>query len=62
MARLSLRAILHDVEQDRFIWAHKSHLERPALVPTDGPIGAFRKWARQLYEGPLPEAKPAAVS
>ena len=26
------------------------HRDRPALVAGDGPIGVFRKWARQFYE------------
>lgn len=39
-----------DVEQDVPIWEHKRYLERPALAEGDGPIGAYRSWARQFYE------------
>ena len=35
---------------DVTIWDHKVYRERPALVAGDGPIGVFRKWARQFYE------------
>ena len=47
------QGIVHDFRQDLSIWAHKRYLERPVLVAGDGPIGRFRRWARQFY-GPLP--------
>ncbi|MSP58769.1 MAG: Rieske (2Fe-2S) protein [Myxococcales bacterium] len=37
------------VEQDIVIWENKLHLARPLLCEGDGPIAAFRKWARQFY-------------
>ncbi len=37
------------VREDKPIWENKAHLVRPALADTDGPIGKFRKWARQFY-------------
>jgi nitrite reductase/ring-hydroxylating ferredoxin subunit len=53
LSRTSRRAILrqycNDVEQDFDIWRHKRHIERPALALGDGPLGTFRKWARQFY-------------
>lgn len=35
-------------EQDIPIWEHKIYRDRPALVPEDGPIMQFRRWARQF--------------
>lgn len=37
-----------DVGQDIPIWADKRFLARPALADGDGPIGAYRRWARQF--------------
>jgi phenylpropionate dioxygenase-like ring-hydroxylating dioxygenase large terminal subunit len=36
-----------DAENDRPIWAHKTHLDRPGLVRGDGPIGQFRRYVRR---------------
>lgn len=41
--------IVDDVHKDLPIWAHKRRLARPSLVPGDGPIGVYRKFARQFY-------------
>ena len=35
--------------QDFPIWENKRFLERPALAEGDGPIGLYRRWARQFY-------------
>ncbi|HLT37846.1 MAG TPA: hypothetical protein VK034_16255, partial [Enhygromyxa sp.] len=45
---LALRVLSGDVRQDFDIWKHRSHLEQPALAPGDGPIGQYRRWARQF--------------
>ena len=37
-------------KQDFPIWEHKHYRERPALAVGDGPIGLYRRWARQFYE------------
>lgn len=37
------------VEQDIVIWENKRHLLRPNLCQEDGPIAAYRRWARQFY-------------
>jgi nitrite reductase/ring-hydroxylating ferredoxin subunit len=37
------------VEQDIRVWEHKVYLERPGYGEHDGPIAAFRRWARQFY-------------
>jgi nitrite reductase/ring-hydroxylating ferredoxin subunit len=41
--------LARQVEQDIRIWEHKAYLERPLLGEGDGPITAFRRWARQFY-------------
>jgi nitrite reductase/ring-hydroxylating ferredoxin subunit/putative sterol carrier protein len=38
-----------DFARDFPIWSSKAYLERPLLASGDGPIGAYRKWARQFY-------------
>jgi nitrite reductase/ring-hydroxylating ferredoxin subunit len=47
------RALLHvyrrEVEQDCAVWAHKRYVERPALAAGDGPVGLYRRWAKQFY-------------
>ncbi len=42
--------------EDLPIWNHKRHVRRPALAATDGPIGAYRKWAALFYA-----AEPASA-
>jgi nitrite reductase/ring-hydroxylating ferredoxin subunit len=49
VVRFMLGTIVHDVLQDEPIWAHRRRVERPDLVPGDGPIAKFRAWARQFY-------------
>jgi nitrite reductase/ring-hydroxylating ferredoxin subunit len=44
-----LAAIVDDVKKDLPIWAHKRRLAKPALVPGDGPIEKYRRFARQFY-------------
>jgi 3-ketosteroid 9alpha-monooxygenase subunit A len=50
------KAFIHEVsrqlEQDIPIWEHKTYFDRPVLCDGDGPIGLFRKWARQFYSMP----------
>lgn len=47
---LLVRIFAHDVEQDFFIWKNKRYIESPALAAGDGPVGLYRRWARQFYE------------
>lgn len=53
LARTAVRAMLtwikSDLEKDIKIWQHKIYLEQPALAEGDGPIGQYRRWARQFY-------------
>jgi nitrite reductase/ring-hydroxylating ferredoxin subunit len=41
----------HDVAQDIEIWENKAYLHPPALARGDGPLGRYRSWCRQFYEG-----------
>ena len=55
LAELATRAILlgyeREVARDVEVWAHKVYRPRPALAQGDGPVGAYRRWARQFYGG-----------
>jgi nitrite reductase/ring-hydroxylating ferredoxin subunit len=42
-------AYVREVGNDIAIWKHKRYRPRPALAQGDGPIGAYRRWARQFY-------------
>jgi 3-ketosteroid 9alpha-monooxygenase subunit A len=44
-----IREIERQLEQDIPIWENKIYLDRPVLCDGDGPIGKFRKWAKQFY-------------
>jgi nitrite reductase/ring-hydroxylating ferredoxin subunit len=43
------RGFAADVQQDFRIWNHKRFVRPPALAEGDGPIGLYRRWARQFY-------------
>ena len=61
LARFVLVMYVHDVGQDVRFWEHKRYLPHPALADGDGPIGAYRRWARQFYEtDAAPEPRPFA--
>lgn len=51
-------AFRHDVEQDFDIWNHKKYVHPPQLAVGDGPVGAYRRWAKQFY--PLLQGPPAS--
>jgi phenylpropionate dioxygenase-like ring-hydroxylating dioxygenase large terminal subunit len=44
-----IKEVARQLEQDIPIWENKTQWERPLLCDGDGPIGLFRKWARQFY-------------
>lgn len=48
--------VTRDVLADCSIWNNKSHLQRPLLVRTDGPIMQFRRWHRQFFSTTPPES------
>jgi phenylpropionate dioxygenase-like ring-hydroxylating dioxygenase large terminal subunit len=50
-------ALYHEVTRDAPVWESKLYVERPALAKGDGPIGVYRRWARQFY----PEAPALAA-
>ncbi len=54
------REVGRQLEQDIPIWENKIYVHPPVLVDGDGPIGLFRKWAKQFYETGAPE--PATVA
>ncbi|QCX82933.1 hypothetical protein C9F11_46930 (plasmid) [Streptomyces sp. YIM 121038] len=49
LARLLVQAAIPDLYDDTLMWNHKRHLPHPGLNAKDGPIGEFRRWARQFY-------------
>lgn len=49
LSKLILEGFAKDTQQDFAIWENKIFLEAPALAEGDGPIGKYRKWARQFY-------------
>lgn len=52
-----LLGLVADARQDFAIWQHKRYVHPPALAQGDGPIGRYRTWAAQFYDG-----QPAAVA
>jgi len=44
-----MRMYVKDVSADLDIWQHKRYLDPPRLAQGDGPIGLYRRWARQFY-------------
>jgi 3-ketosteroid 9alpha-monooxygenase subunit A len=53
------REVNRQLEQDIPIWENKIYVHPPVLVDGDGPIGLFRRWAKQFYTG-APETTPLA--
>ncbi|WP_263407203.1 hypothetical protein [Nocardia colli] len=49
ITRLAHVALVHDLNKDFPIWQNKIYADRPRLVKGDGPIMAYRRWARQFY-------------
>lgn len=46
-----------DVRQDLPIWDNKTFINPPALAKGDGPVGPYRRWAKQFH----PSARPPLV-
>jgi nitrite reductase/ring-hydroxylating ferredoxin subunit len=55
LAQLVLLGFAHSAKADFPIWENKQYRERPALAVGDGPIGIYRRWARQFYEDAVGE-------
>lgn len=49
VAAAVVREVVRQMNQDIPIWEHKKYLERPMLCDGDGPISAYRNWAKQFY-------------
>jgi len=49
------------IDQDIPIWENKRYRERPLLSEVDGPVMAYRRWARQFYDDGLLGAEKAAA-
>lgn len=49
LARIGIRQYVHDVSMDVPIWNSKRYLAPPILAEGDGPVGPYRRWARQFY-------------
>lgn len=65
LANAVLTGFAYDARQDFPIWENKRYLPRPALAEGDGPIGLYRRWARQFYraasnDGDAPTRDPPA--
>lgn len=53
VAAAIIRDIVKQMREDIPIWENKRYEPRPTLCDGDGPIGAYRTWAKQFY-GTLP--------
>jgi len=51
LAEVLMLGFAADARQDHVIWGNKRYLSPPVLAEGDGPIGAYRRWARQFYPG-----------
>ncbi|MEX1038253.1 MAG: Rieske 2Fe-2S domain-containing protein [Acidimicrobiia bacterium] len=47
--RFILKGFTDDASQDFPIWENKAYVSPPRLAKGDGPIGMYRKWAKQFY-------------
>lgn len=56
------QAFINDFPRDFPIWETKAYLDRPMLVGGDGPIGKYRRWARQFYDAPQAAAPVEKVT
>ncbi len=61
VGRAFIAEITRQVVQDIPIWENKIYVPRPVLCDGDGPIGVFRKWARQFYIDPPAGGEGAAA-
>ncbi|WP_329024187.1 Rieske 2Fe-2S domain-containing protein [Streptomyces sp. NBC_00690] len=49
MHPLVYRLLMREVNSDFQIWSSKKYTNPPRIAAGEGPIGPFRKWARQFY-------------
>jgi nitrite reductase/ring-hydroxylating ferredoxin subunit len=50
LRQVVLTIVSKEVGQDLDVWEHKAFIEPPALAKGDGPVAAYRTWAKQFYE------------
>jgi nitrite reductase/ring-hydroxylating ferredoxin subunit len=50
LAPLLLGVYRREVEKDFAIWTNKRYVDPPVLASGDGPVGLYRRWARQFYD------------
>jgi phenylpropionate dioxygenase-like ring-hydroxylating dioxygenase large terminal subunit len=50
--KLHADSFVGDVLQDFDIWRNKKYVHPPILAKGDGPVGQYRRWARQFYGDP----------
>lgn len=63
LAEMFFKAFQIKFGHDFPIWENKAYVDRPLLSAADGPIGPFRRWAKQFYpdtEGDLAGAPRSA--
>jgi 3-ketosteroid 9alpha-monooxygenase subunit A len=58
VSRAFIKEIERQLGQDIPIWENKVMKMRPVLCDGDGPVGIFRRWAKQFYVT-APEIAPA---
>lgn len=51
-----------DFPRDFPIWESKAYIDKPLLVPGDGPIGRYRRWCRQFYDLPAETVETSRAS
>jgi nitrite reductase/ring-hydroxylating ferredoxin subunit len=61
LTQLVVHGLAYGARQDFPIWENKRYLERPALALGDGPIGVYRRWARQFYDADEPAGVAEAL-
>jgi hypothetical protein len=49
LRRKAIKEGVRTINQDIPIWEHKLYRRQPRLCEGDGPIMAYRRWARQFY-------------
>jgi nitrite reductase/ring-hydroxylating ferredoxin subunit len=53
-------AFRRDMRRDFPVWEHKIYIDQPRLAKGDGPLLAFRHWARQFYAQSAASSRRAA--
>lgn len=62
LAEQMYKAYVYDFARDFPIWEHKIYTMPPALAAGDGPVGLYRKWAKQFYLEPKDGKRLAPIA